>query len=192
MNITTHLATASFLRTLGAIAFVLANLTGCALFYPDDPSNLSVGTVIDDKSTGLLAERQIHNANSDLANSHIVVTSYNGVALITGQVASDVLKKAAEDAIKDIRTIKRIHNELEISGPTSYIARTNDGTLTTAVKARLVAEKNFDSNHLKIVTENGVVYLMGLVTRAESDIGVQVARNVYGVQRVVTVFEFLN
>ena len=180
------------------IVFILAAISGllslgaCVLFYPDDPSNLSVGTVIDDKSTAVLAESQIRGAHTDLADAHIVVTSYNGVALITGQVPSAALKQAAEGALKDIRTIKSVHNELEIAGPTSLIARGNDSSLTGSVKARLVAERNISADHIKVVTENGVVYLMGLVSRAESDIAVNVASSVFGVQRVVTVFELLH
>ena len=174
------------------VSVALLGLGSCALIDPGDPSNLSVGTVIDDKSTALLAERQIHDASPELHDAHIVVTSYNGVVLITGQVATVALKQTAEAAIKDIRTVKRIHNEIELAGPTSYIARANDGSLTTAVKARLVAEHNVSADHIKVVTENGVVYLMGLIRRSESEIAIEVARNVYGVQRVVTVFEFLD
>ena len=170
---------------------LMMSLGACALIYPDDPSALSVGTVIDDKSTGLLAERQIHQVDPGLSDAHISVTSYNGVALLTGQVATAALKEAAGGAIKDIRTIKRVHNELEISPPTGYVARANDSALTTAVKAKLIGEQNVIAEHIKVVTENGVVYLMGLVDKSESDIAVERARTVYGVQRIVTLFEFL-
>lgn len=163
----------------------------CALIQPDDPSNLSVGTVIDDKSTALLAQKQIEEASPELEAAHIVVTSYNGIVLITGQVSSEAQKDAAADAIKNIRTIKSVHNELELSGATSYLARANDGTLTTSIKARLVADKSVSADHVKVVTENGVVYLMGLVGRSEGEAVVEIARNVYGVQRVVTLFEYL-
>ena len=184
------LAGIAAVRIAFASAATLA-LGSCALIYPDDPSNLSVGTVIDDKSTALLAQKQIEESSPELEAAHIVVTSYDGVVLIAGQVSSEAQKTAAADAIKNVRTIKRIHNELELAGATSYLARANDGTLTTSVKARLVADNNVHADHIKVVTENGVVYLMGLVSRSESEAAVEVARNVYGVQRVVTLFEYL-
>ena len=88
--------------------------------------------------------------------------------------------------------VRRVHNEIEVGGPISYVARSNDGLLTTKVKSKLIAAKDVPGRKLKVQTENGVVYLMGMVTRAEADRAVEVTKTAYGVQKIVRVFEYLD
>lgn len=180
------------LPRLFAIALISAGVSACSWFAPNDVATRTVGTVVDDESLEVAAARALGRADPSLADAHINVNSYGGVVLLTGQVASDAARQAAEAALKDLRKIERIHNELEVAGPSSLVARQADTWLTTKVKAQLVADDNVNADHFKVVTENNVVYLMGKVTRAESARAVEVARNVYGVQRVVTVFDFLD
>jgi osmotically-inducible protein OsmY len=85
-----------------------------------------------------------------------------------------------------------VHNELLVSGPASYIVRTNDTLITTKVKARMVGETAFPAGRIKVITENGVVYLMGLLTHAEAEWAVKVASNASGIQRIVKVFEYID
>lgn len=174
------------------LAALAAGLGGCGTFAPNDTAARTVGTVIDDESLEITAARAIRQADPALAEAHVNVNSYGGVVLLTGQVPSDAARAGAERALENFRKVERIHNELEIAGPSSLVARQADTWLTTKVKAQLVADESVNADHFKVVTENSVVYLMGRVTRAESTRAVDVARNVYGVQRVVTVFDFLD
>ena len=120
------------------------------------------------------------------------VTSFNGQVLLTGQVSSEEEKQAAGAAIKDLRKVRTVHNELEIAGPTSLVARTNDSWLTTKVKTALFTNEDTYAGRVKVVTENGVVYLMGLLSKAESEATVEKTRQVFGVQKIVKVFEYID
>ena len=88
--------------------------------------------------------------------------------------------------------MRKVHNELTVAGKTSYLSRTNDSWLTTKVKSAMAAAESADSTRIKVVTENGVVYLMGLVTREEADAAADIARHIQGVQKIVKVFEYMN
>ena len=123
---------------------------------------------------------------------HINATSYNRMLLLTGEVPDAATKDMAEKiAIANSSEIKRITNELQIAGNSSYATRSNDTYLTSKVKARFLDAARFSINHVKVVTENSSVYLLGLVTQAEADAAVEVARTTGGVQRVVRVFEVI-
>lgn len=124
---------------------------------------------------------------------HVNATSYNRMLLLTGEVPDAASKDQAEKvAIANSSEIKRITNELQIAGPSSYTARSNDTYLTSKVKARFLDAARFSINHVKVVTENSSVYLLGIVTQAEADSAVEIARTTGGVQRVVRVFEIIS
>lgn len=124
---------------------------------------------------------------------HVNATSYNRMLLLTGEVPDAATKEQAEKvAIANSSEIKRITNELQIAGPSSYTARSNDTYLTSKVKARFLDAARFSINHVKVVTENSSVYLLGIVTQAEADAAVEIARTTGGVQRVVRVFEIIS
>ncbi|MDP6376781.1 MAG: BON domain-containing protein [Pseudomonadales bacterium] len=169
----------------------LFGLSACATFS-DDPRARTPGQVIDDEALENLITRQIRNSEANFDGSHLVVVSYNGIVLIAGQVSSLDLKTTAENIARDMAKVRSIHNELEIGGPISYFARTNDGWLTSKVKSRLAASAEVDAGQFKVVTENGTVFLMGLTGREHADAAVGVARSVYGVQKIVKVFEYLD
>jgi len=150
----------------------------------------STGSFIDDSRIESLVRREIRRADPGLKRAHVSVVSYNGVVLVLGQVDNERLKLKATQAATKIRKASKVHNEMEISGPISRVARTNDTWLTSKVKTRLVARRDIRGGRIKVVTENSVVYLMGLTTRAHADKAVEVARNVFGVQKIVKVFEY--
>jgi osmotically-inducible protein OsmY len=126
-------------------------------------------------------------------NVHVNVTSYNRMLLLTGEVPDAATKEKVEKvAIANSTEIKRITNELQIAGISNYTARSNDTYLTSKVKARFLDAARFSINHIKVVTENSSVYLLGLVTQAEADAAVEIARTTGGVQRVIRVFEVIS
>lgn len=175
------------------IVIVLA-LQGCSALIPasENYGKRSFGTWWDDQMTESRARKIIRAAHPDLEEAHFDVTSFNGVVLITGQVPSEEARKIASDKAADLRHVKTVHNELKVAGPTSMIARSNDSWLATKVKTGLLADSAIEGNRIKVVTEDGVVYLMGLLTRDEAEFAVERARKVYGVQKIVKVFEYIN
>ena len=169
---------------------MLAALGGC--IFTGNPRVRTPGTIIDDQLLEGVVVREIRKSSSDYKGSHIVAVSHNGLVLLAGQVPTEELRVQAGAVAESIDRVRRVHNELSVGGPTSYPARTNDTWLTTKVKSKLIANKNTNGQQIKVITENGVVYLMGLITRSEADAAVDVSRNVYGVQKIVKVFEYLD
>ncbi|NVK00794.1 MAG: BON domain-containing protein [Oceanospirillaceae bacterium] len=151
----------------------------------------TVGNFIEDEAIELKALVNISKGSAPLSQSHINVTSFNGQVLLTGQVPNESIKNEAKSVVEKVRDVRKIHNELEIAGPTSTIVRSNDVYLTSRIKLQLLADKAVEGLRIKVVTENGIVYLMGLVSQSEADRAVSVVRSVPGVQRIVKVFEYV-
>lgn len=177
--------------TLLALTLIIG---GCSTAVPlsDDRGKRTLGTSIDDVMVESRAKSNIKSVNEQLSKANIEVTSFNGVVLLTGQVPSEDAKREAESAIDGVRNVRKIHNEIEIAGPTSIPSRLNDSYLSTKVKTALLTDGETEGSRTKVVTENGVVYLMGLLTRNEANAAVEKAREVYGVQKIVKVFEYIN
>jgi len=177
-----------------ALLLCLLGLQSCAITGPvsEDYGTRTLGTVWDDQMIESRGKAIIRAVSDDLHDSHLGVTSFNGMVLLTGQVPSDTAKEAAASAIGGLRKVRTVHNELEVAGPTSMMARTNDAWLTTKVKTTLLTGESTEAGRVKVVTENGVVYLMGFLSRAESEATVEKTRQVFGVQKIVKAFEYLN
>ena len=172
------------------LLLICFSFVGCAnniLEYED-----STYSRLDDDRNESLALKNIRASHPELKDAHINVNSFKGYVLITGQVnaESDIAK--ITETVSRLRNAKRVHNELIVAGPTSLISRTNDSYLSTKVRSKLVASDDLQANRIKVVTENGVVYLMGVITRQEADIAVEVTRQAYGIQKIVKVFDYLN
>ena len=120
---------------------------------------------------------------------HVNVTSYNRLVLLTGEVPTEADKAAVEQAVARIDNVRSIVNELTVAAPSSLSARSNDTLLTSKVKASWSTRRTCSANALKVVTERGVVYLMGRVTEREANRAAEIARGVSGVQKVVQVFD---
>jgi osmotically-inducible protein OsmY len=122
---------------------------------------------------------------------HVNVTSFNRQVLLTGEATTEALKQEVERIVQGVPDVRSVMNELQIGKPSELGARSNDTYITSVVKSRMVTANKFNPIHVKVVTEAGVVYLMGLVTRKEADDATQVARTTSGVRRVVRVFEYI-
>ncbi len=168
---------------LAALAMTLL-LGGC--------SNRSIGNKIDDQFLEPKVASQINAAHADLTSptSHVVVTSYNGVILLAGQTPRQELREQAEMAARRVVGVKKVHNEIQIQPPSSGLARSNDTLLTTRIKSRMLATSGVPFSNIKVVTENGIVYLMGLITREQANQATAVTQNVSGVQRIVRLFQY--
>ncbi len=150
----------------------------------------SSGTQVDDQSIEIKSIARIREAIGD--RGHISVTSYNRMALITGEVPAESDKAKVEQAVGSISTVRAVVNELSLGPVTSLGTRSNDTLLTSKVKASLVEAKDVQANSVKVVTENGVVYLMGVVSEREAKRASDVARGVGGVVKVVKVFDIVS
>jgi osmotically-inducible protein OsmY len=171
----------------------LLGLQGCAMApVSEDYGTRTLGTVWDDQMIESRGKSIIRAVSDDLKHAHLGVISFNGMVLLTGQVPSLKAKEDAANAIAGLRKVRTVHNELEVAGPTTMMARTNDAWLTTKVKTALLTGEGTEAGRVKVVTENGVVYLMGFLTRTESDATVEKTRQVFGVQKIIKTFEYLN
>jgi osmotically-inducible protein OsmY len=112
--------------------------------------------------------------------------------LLTGEVPDAKARAEAERIARGVENVRGIHNELAISGVSSYTARSNDSLITSKVKGRFVDANKFNAVHVKVVTENSVVYLLGLVKKQEAADATELARTTSGVQKVVRMFEYLD
>lgn len=154
----------------------------------------SVGNKLDDQFIGPEVARAIKESHVDLSTStsHIVVTSYNGIVLVTGQTPRAELKELAGQAAQSVRSAKKIHNELQVTQPSSGWARSNDTLLTTNIKTRMLGYNDVPASKVKVVTENGIVYLLGIISRAEAQRATAVVQEVSGVQQIVRLFEYVD
>jgi len=155
------------MKSLPLVFTICLILQGCSAFGPksDDFGKRTLGTRLDDGRTQSLARRNIKAADPELDKAHLDVTSFNGVMIITGQVASQELVNTASRAVEGMRNVKQVHNELEVAGPTSFLVRASDSLLTTKITSSMAFPSDADANRIKVVTDNGVVYLLGLLTR---------------------------
>jgi osmotically-inducible protein OsmY len=124
-------------------------------------------------------------------HAHVNVTSYNRNVLLTGEVPDAAAKAKAELLIKEIENVRAITNEIAVGPKSSLSSRSNDTYLTSKVKTKFVTENKFHANYVKVVTENSVVYLLGIVTKAEADDATAIASTTDGVEKVVKVFEYM-
>ncbi|MHB8667446.1 MAG: BON domain-containing protein [Burkholderiales bacterium] len=150
----------------------------------------SLGAQTEDKEIELRGSSRISQRFGDRA--HIDVTSYNRNVLLTGEAPDEATRTQAESIVREIPNVRGVVNAIQIAGVSSYTSRANDSYLTSKVKARFIDNGgNFSANQVKVVTESGVVYLLGLVTHKEADAAVEIARTTGGVQKVVRVFEYI-
>ncbi len=103
---------------------------------------------------------------------------------------TEKLKQQAEEIARGVKKVRTVHNQLQVGGPISMVARANDSWITTKIKTKMLASK-VPGRKVKVVTEDGVVYLMGMLPREQADAAVDAARSVYGVQKIVKIFEYL-
>lgn len=123
---------------------------------------------------------------------HVNSLSYNRMVLLTGEVPDAGIRAEVEKLVASAPNVKTVTNELQVAGLSTFGARSNDTYITSKVKARFVDANKFAPYHVKVVTEAGTVYLLGIVTQREADAAVDIARTTGGVQKVVKVLEIIS
>ena len=157
-----------------------------------NPGKRTLGAMIDDEQLETVAQVNINKTDPALDQAHINTVAFNGIILLTGQVPSNDLRLKAGDTVKQIHGVRQVFNEIQVQGKTSFLSRTNDGWLTTKVKSTLISNEDIDSGRIKVVTEDGVVYLLGLLSQVEADKAANVVSTIGGVQKVVKAVEYIN
>ena len=182
-----------------ALIFILAILQGCAavtVVAITAGANMatdrrSIGNQIDDQSIEVEAYNEITKNKSLSENANLHIISVNGSVLIIGQAPTTLLRDQAIKIINEIEGIVRIHNQIRIGNITSVTTQTNDVWLTSKVKTALFSNDEVNGKDIKVITENAEVFLMGIVSKKEADVAVNVTRNISGVNRVFKAFEYL-
>jgi osmotically-inducible protein OsmY len=181
------------------ILLVLLTLNGCAAAVLGGAATgaavahdrRTAGTVIEDQSIELKAGQALRDDQEINESAHVNVTSYNLVVLVSGEAPNEAVRERIINIVRDIPKVTHVYNELTIGAPSTLTIRSSDTLITSKVKTRLFGLENFDATRVKVVTEKGVVYLMGLLTKEESDRVTEAARRVGGVQKVVKLFQYV-
>jgi osmotically-inducible protein OsmY len=179
---------AAAVTTLGGCAPLIVGgaMAGGALMVIDRRTS---GTQIEDQTIELKAGSRIR----ELATfGHINITSYNRIVLLTGEVPTEEDKRRVEDAVGRVEQVKTVVNELEVMPNSSLGSRSSDSLLSTKVKATLVDAKDLQAPAIKVITERGTVFLMGLVTEREANRSAELIATIPGVRKVVKAFEVIS
>ena len=183
-----------------SIAMLPLLLSGCVLFAATAigtgasvaHDRRTAGVFIEDQAIELKAIKAIFDDKELYKNSHINVTSYKKDILLTGETPTEALSQRAVDLVKDIAEVGHVYNELEIAAPSSLISRSSDTLITGKLKSKLLLLKDFDGTRVKIITERGIVYLLGLINREEGQRATEVAQATGGVQKVIKLFQYID
>ena len=170
----------------GCVAAVVGG-AGTAVLVGED--RRTVGTVTEDQGIELKAANRI---NDKFKDAHVNLTSYSRMVLVTGEAADAATKTEIEKIVRAVENVRGVYNEMAVAGTSALSARANDSFITSKVKARFVDERKFNPVHVKVVTEAGVVYLLGMVKRKEADDAVEITRTTSSVRKVVKLFEYLD
>jgi len=171
----------------GCIPVMLAGAAGGYIVYDDR----SIRSLEKDARIFHVVHRGLVK-NAQMQDSRIQITSYKQVVLLTGQAPYASQRAIAEKLARSAPNTRKVYNEITIEGPISLLQKTEDSGITSNVRTHMLAKKGLESGGIRIITENGVVYLMGDVTHPQADLAVAVAREIRGVQKVVKVFQYID
>ncbi len=178
-----------------SISFILTSCVAVVI------AGAAAGMIVYDKRSLSMIERDtriFHLLNTSIArdpefrDSRIVISSFNRVVLLAGQTPSASLRVKAEKIARNTPDVYRVYNEMKVDEPIPYSQRTKDTWITGQVRSLMLTKKGLESGSVRIVTENGVVYLIGIATHQQADLAVDVARRVEGVKKVVKIFRYIS
>lgn len=149
-----------------------------------------VKTVVNDRDISFKIQGKINNDVELSKNAYISVVTFNGVVLLVGQAKDERLRDRVLEFVNQVPNVKKVYNEITIGKPIPFSEHSYDSWLTTKVKGVLVSESGLNTTQMKIVTENKIVYLFGLVTQKQGQLAADVVKNIPEVDKVVKVFEY--
>lgn len=151
----------------------------------------SIEKKVNDQYISMRAFQALHFKTEDFNDANISIATYNGEVLLAGQAPTTWQRQKAEHIVRAIPDVKTVYNQIKIASPSSTLTRVSDAWITSKVKAKLIAAEDVDATQIKVVTENGTVYLMGIVPPTDAMAAVEVARQTDGVERVVKIFSYI-
>lgn len=184
---------------LGVLLSIIFSSAGCSSFLAathddpirQDPGQRSKGEVVDDKQITTFLKVNLTKADPAFEKANVNFVSYNGVVLLTGEVPSKALRELAAKTARDINAVRLVHNQLNIASKSTIYSRTYDNWLAAKVKTKIINNQIIEANRVKIIVENRVVYIMGLVTEKEAQAISEVASTTKGVTKVVRAVELV-
>jgi osmotically-inducible protein OsmY len=168
------------------VAGAAAGAAGVAIVY----DHRKIEHILEDRKIIQRIDDQLADIPDLHKNSHIDVTSFNRIVLLTGQAQSSLLRQQIDETAKGTQGVMRVYNQITVGPNVSPVTHANDIWITTKIRTEMLATKNLASGSIKVVTENGSVYMMGMVTHDQANIAVDIARRVSGVSRVVKIFHY--
>jgi osmotically-inducible protein OsmY len=182
----TSLITLTLVTGCVPVAMVASATAGGAVIY----DNRDATTMNADQNAREYAQRWLDSDPVLKGHSKITVSVFNRVALLAGQAQTVEIRNRAYEIVKRVKNIKRIYNEITIAGSVGTMQEISDSWITTKVRSALLSKSALKSNNIKVVTEGGVVFLMGSISRKQATLAVDAARRVKGVKKVIKVFEY--
>ena len=154
----------------------------------------TTGSVVEDQSIKIRIHAALGQDEEINTQAHINVSSFNGIVLLSGEAPTSAMRERAGNIARQSKKVRRVHNELQLAAPSSMMTRSSDSWITTKIKSSLltVKQEGFDPTRIKVVTENGTVFLLGMVTHSEANAATEKTRQSSGVQRIVKLFEYLD
>ena len=185
------------LALLGAL--VLPGLQGCFPLVAVS-TGTGVSSVVDRRTVGTQTEdegiewKALTRANEKIdKRAHLNFTSFNRKVLVTGEVPNAETKNQVTSMVLGIPNVEKVYNETIIGPASSMVDRSNDSYITTKIKSRsLDTESRFNPLQVKVVTEAGTAYLLGMLTQSEANAAIEVTRRTSGVRRVINLFEIVS
>jgi osmotically-inducible protein OsmY len=187
------------MKQLAIIIALFLTLQGCIFIAGTAAGVAAVGVVNDHRKLEQISrDTQLNNAivknikaTPELfKENHINVVTFNQIVLLAGETTTAELRQAAENAAREAPNAIKIYNQIEVKGSSSVITRTSDAWITAKIKTQMLAAKALKSGNIKVITENGSVYLLGQVSHDQAEMAVNIARQVSGVQRVMKIFQY--
>lgn len=164
-----------------------AAMSGAQVVY--DHHNLQ--KTLNDQYITMRANRAIYLNTDKYKDTNVSFSAFNNVVVLTGQVATKQQQKEIEQIVRKIPHVKELHNLTIVSNPVSTLTHISDSWITTKIKAKFIAANEIDPSQIKVITEDGNVYLMGIVPPEQANAAVQIARTTAGVQKVIKIFSYL-
>ena len=185
------------MRNLLFILLISTSLQGC---FPVIAAGAGAGALMvqDRRTSGAYIEdeaiedKSFNRITTQYKNTvHVNVTSFNRNVLLSGEVPDETTRIQIERIVANVQNVGKIHNELSVGMSSSLASRSNDALITSNVKMRFLQDKRFSATSVKVITENGAVYLMGIVNHKEAEAASEVASGSKGVARVIHLFEYV-
>lgn len=186
-----------FFLALLATSFLI--ISGCAPVLDathskpiqQNPGKRTLGQAFDDEHIEELFLVNLKKTDSRFMSAHVNSVCFNGVIVLIGQVPDEDLRQSAASVASNLR-VRQVQNALTVGPNAPAAVRSYDAWLTTKIKAKFSADSEINAGRVKVVTENGVIYLMGLVTQHEADKAASIAQDTDGAQRIVKAFEYID